>query len=207
MPPDPKTGSTRGKSILGTSSASAQTAAHVAKEIKSSSGNRGSTTNRSRANQPGYGWPLVGELVNPSKDELNTGGERGSSPTKSSRKSRSRNVDSSASLGITAGRIVRSEDQDPVALSRRLPGLPNSQSSTLNSLPPAEGVKSQGKDVADAESVDPYGDSSGVYGEDEDIYEDARAISQKLATPGFKEVLTQKEYEAFRHHAFQKEQQ
>ena len=172
MPPDPKTRLTKEKAIRGTSSASAQAAAHVARaqQVKSSGGNRGSTTNRSRFNQAGHNRFLTAELVNPANDELNTGGERASSPKKPSRKSRLRNVDSSSSLGETAGRIVRSEDQDPVALSRRLPGLPNSQSSTLNSLPPAEGVKSQGKDIADAESVDfSDGDSSGVYGEDEDI--------------------------------------
>ena len=168
MPPDPKTRLTKEKAIRETSSASAQAAAQ--QQVKSSNGNRGSTTNRLRSNQPGHDWSLAGELVNPAKDERNTGGERASSSTKSSRKSRSRNIDSSSSLGETAGRIVRSEDQDPVALSRRLPGLPNSHSSTLNSLPPAEGVKSQEKDVADAESVDfSDGDSSGVYGEDEDI--------------------------------------
>ena len=144
MPPDPKTRLTKEKAIRGTSSASAQAAAHVARaqQVKSSCGNRGSTTNRSRANQPGHDWSLAGELVNPAKDKRNTGGERASSPKKPSRKSRSRNVDSSSSLGKTVGRIVRSEDQDPVALSRRLPGLPNSRSSTLNSLPPAEGVES-----------------------------------------------------------------
>ena len=46
-----------------------------------------------------------------------------------------------------------------------------------------------------------------MYGEDEVIYEDARAISQRLATPGIKKALTQEEYEALRHQQFQKRQQ
>ena len=112
--------------------------------------------------------------------------------------------DDSAPTGITA----RPEDQDLIALPRRLPSAPNSRSNTLNSLPPGEGVESQEQDLADAENVDySDGDSNDEYGEDEVIYEDARAISEKLATPGFAESLTQEEYEALRHRQFQKQQQ
>jgi hypothetical protein len=104
--------------------------------------------------------------------------------------------------------VVRSEDQDPLALARRLPSLPNSRSNTLDSLPPAEGVESQEQDLADPGNVDySDGDSIDEYGEDEDIYEDARAINEKLAIPGFKETLTQEEYEFLRHQQFQRQQQ
>ncbi|EDR07710.1 uncharacterized protein LACBIDRAFT_294481 [Laccaria bicolor S238N-H82] len=332
MPPDPEANLNRGKSIRGTSLASAQAAAQ--QQVKSSNGNRGSTTNRSRSNQPDHANAQAGELVNPAKDEQTTGGDRAGSPKKPSTKSRSRTADSSSSLDI-AGQapvgtpiaapsgaqaiganptarssgapaatgkasgetgdadatnremvdlgkptkplntyppgcksstpvlsssdpsvrlvksssasaqaerqkaqaaaaaeardraiaeaantgeggpdstappgIVRSEDQDPLALPRRLPGLPNSRSSTLNSVPPSEGVESQEQDLGDAENVDySDGDSNDDYGEDEDIYADARAISEKLATPGFKESLTQEEYDALRHHQFQQQQQ
>ena len=330
MPSDPEANLNRTKTVRGTSSASAQAAAQ--QQVKSSNGNRGSTTNRPRSNQPDHANAQAGELVNPAKDEQSTGGERAGSPKKPSTKSRSRNVDSSSSLGDTVGQapvgtptvgaqvtgadptarssgtpagtgkatgegddadatskemvdlgkptkpltayppgckhgtpvssssdpsvrllksssasaqaerqkaqaaataeardraiveagntgeggpddtappgIFRSDEQDPLALSRRLPGLSNSRSNTQNSLPPAESVESQEQDLADAEKTDfSDGDSNDEYGEDEDIYADARAISEKLATPGFKESLTQEEYEALRHHQFQQQQQ
>ena len=103
--------------------------------------------------------------------------------------------------------VVRQEDQDPNALQgipRPLPGLPKSRSSTLNSQPPEEGVESQERDLADAGNVD----SDGYFNdEDDEIYEDARAIAEKLNTPGFKESLTLEEYEALRYQQFQLQQQ
>jgi hypothetical protein len=278
-----------GKSIHGTSSTGAQAAAPDAKQqIKSFSG-------RSRSNQPDHAMAQVDELVNPAKEELNTGGE--SSPNKLSKKSRAKHIDSSSSLGDTAGQapigtsitspvtpagtgkasgadadaiyrdridlgkptkrrttypsgskpstpvlsssgpsvhlvdsakssfasaqaaaaaearhrviaeagnireggldtapsgVVRSEDQDRMALPKRLPNLPNSWSNTRNSLPPAEYIESQEQDLSSVEDVDGSdGDSSDEYGEDDDIYEDARAISEKLAIPGFKEAHQQ----------------
>ena len=97
--------------------------------------------------------------------------------------------------------VVRPEDQ------RRLPSLPNSRSNTLNSVPPTEGVEFQEQDLADPENIDSEGDSNDEYGEDEDIYKDARTIGEKLATPGFKESLTQEEYDALRHQQFHLQQQ
>jgi len=100
------------------------------------------------------------------------------------------------------------ESQEQIALSRRLPGLPNSRSNTLNSLPPPEeGVESQEQALVDAEKVDFSDDDSNEYSESDDIYEDARALSEKLATPGFKESLTQEEYEALCRQRFQIQQQ
>jgi hypothetical protein len=102
MPPDPETNLNRGKWIRG-SSASAQAAVHDAKQqVKSSSGNREWTTNRSRSNQPDHDIAQGGELVNPAKDELDTVGERAGSPITLGRKLRKKDVDSSSSLGITA---------------------------------------------------------------------------------------------------------
>ena len=100
------------------------------------------------------------------------------------------------------------ESQEQIALARRLPSLPNSRSNTLNSLPPPEeGVESQEQALVDAEKVDFSDDDSNEYSESDDIYEDARALSEKLATPGFKESLTQEEYEALCRQRFQIQQQ
>jgi len=330
MPSDPEKNLARGKSTRGTSSASSQAAAHDAKQqVKNLSGNRGSTTNRPRSNQPDHASAQTGELANPARVEQKTAGERAGSPQKSSTKPRSRNADSSSSLGDPTGQapvgtpiaapggtqatgadltarssgttagtrkasgeggdadatnvemvdrgiptkplttyppaykpstavlpssdtsvrlvnsaksssasgqaerqkaeaeaaaearaiaeagntgegrpddtappvVVRPEDQ------RRLPSLPNSRSNTLNSVPPTEGVEFQEQDLADTENIDYSEGDSNEYGEDEDIYKDARTIGEKLATPGFKESLTQEEYEALRHQQFQFQQQ
>jgi hypothetical protein len=102
--------------------------------------------------------------------------------------------------------VVRLEDQNPIAPPRRLPGPPNSRSNTQNSLPPAEGVESQEQDLADPGNVDySDGDSIDEYGEDDDIYEDARAIGEKVPIPGIREALTEEEYEAFCRQQFQKQ--
>jgi hypothetical protein len=194
MPPDPETGLTRGKFSRGSLSTNAQAAAK--QQVKSSSGNRGLTTSRSRSLLD-HENAQTGVLVNPAKDEQ-------ISAKKSRRKSRSRNVDSSSSLLDTAGRIARSEGQDPVALPRRIPSLHNIRfpSNTLGPLPPA-----QEQDLSHIENVE-YSDggSNDKYNEDDNIYPDTRAISEKLATPAFKQVITQEEYEALRYQQFQKQQ-
>ena len=106
------------------------------------------------------------------------------------------------------GMTTKSENQDPIALPRRLPGPPNSRSNTLNSLPPGEGVEPQDQDIADPENKDySDGDSIDDYGEDDEDYEAARTIGEKLATPGFKDTLTHEEYEDLCRQQFQKEQQ
>jgi hypothetical protein len=68
---------------------------------------------------------------------------------------------------------------------------------------PGERVESQEQDLADEENVD-YSDGDDYYGGDADMYKDARSIGEKLAIPGFREGLTQEEYEALQ---FQKQQQ
>jgi hypothetical protein len=133
-----------GKSIRGTSSTSAQAAAHDAKQqIKSFS-------SRSRSNQPDHGITQVDELLNPAKFELNTGGERAGS-SKSRTKSRSSNVDSSSPLGDTPSQApVGAPIAAPIGAGKSIRGTPSTSAQAA-----AHDVKQQTKSFSRSQSNQP----------------------------------------------------